>query len=141
MKNIILLLLLLLVPTLQLFAQDTRSDSIAIKIKLAKADVRKFRTTKQIRTARRKRLLLNSSDYFKPTAATVSNPKFLTDSIYVMAYKDAAYNRSIHNSSLVNLHYRPDLSAGHITKVVIGAAVVIIGFIYFVRFLEGAYSI
>jgi hypothetical protein len=125
MKNIILLLLLSFVPTVQLFAQKAQPDSVTIKIELAKADARHFRPNKQIRTARKNRLLLNSSDYFMPTANTVSNSKLLTDSVYVKAFKDAAYNRSIHNGKT---SYYAVVSAEIIGGALVAGALLILAF-------------
>lgn len=90
-------MILLFVPTISLYAQVIPIDSAKIKTKIAVVDARHFKITKTIRRARQRRLLLNSSDYFMPTASTVSDPRLLKDSVYVQAYKNAAYNRSVHN--------------------------------------------
>lgn len=128
--------MLSLVTTLQLFAQIEKLDSAKLKTKIAIADARHFNQTKEIRLARRKRHLLNTSDYFRPTAMTVSKPKLLTDSVYVSAYKNAAYNKCIHRSGFSNFHYVPDLSAGHIVSVVVVTAVIIVGVIAFANLLS-----
>ncbi|MGA9651348.1 hypothetical protein [Pedobacter sp.] len=76
------------------FSQTSNPDSIK---RIAVADVQNFmlkeETIKKIRNQRSE----SSSDYFKPSKEQASNTSLLNDSIYVKAYRDAAYNK-IRNS-------------------------------------------
>lgn len=76
------------------FSQTSYPDSIK---RIAVADVQNFmlkeETIKKIRNQRSE----SSSDYFKPSKEQASNTSLLNDSIYVKAYRDAAYNK-IRNS-------------------------------------------
>ena len=53
--------------------------------KLGKADLKIFRQNKKN----------NTSDFFKPTAATTSNAALLQDSVYVKAFRDEAYHKAL----------------------------------------------
>jgi hypothetical protein len=99
MKVITLFFLFLFVYN-QLYAQEVRIDSIEIKRKIAYADGRIFKPTKQIRKAYRNHTLTNTSNYFNPTVQTVSNYRFLKDSVYVKSFKNAAYDNSVRNIKL-----------------------------------------
>ena len=57
----------------------------AHKFKLSKADLKIFRQNRKNST----------SDFFKPTVATTSNPVLLQDSSYVKAYRDEAYHKAL----------------------------------------------
>jgi hypothetical protein len=61
----------------------------AHKFKLDKADLQIFRQNRQNST----------SDFFKPTTATTSNPALLQDSAYVKAYRAEAYHRTLDRRS------------------------------------------
>ena len=91
MKNKRILILMFIGFSIQTFAQETQLDSAALKTKIAKADTRYFRPNKQAKAAHRKNHLLRTSNYFKPTATTVKDSKWINDSTYVAAYKTAAY--------------------------------------------------
>lgn len=94
--RVVTFLLLIFIMLGQLYAQEIRSDSLEIKRKIAFSDGKYFKPTKQIRKAYRNRTLTNTSDYFNPTAKTVSNSGLLKDSAYVKFYKEAAYKNTVH---------------------------------------------
>ena len=60
--------------------------------KAARRDSRMFRLPKDMLLKLRAGNIPATSDYFKPTAATASNPALLTDSGYVKMYRYYAFN-------------------------------------------------
>ena len=74
-------------------AQTAGTDSL---IRIARADAKNFRLNDQDFKQFRKNRGNSGSDYFKPVAANVSNSALLQDSVYVMAYRQAAYAKTHH---------------------------------------------
>ncbi|MBS1527441.1 MAG: hypothetical protein JST19_17470 [Bacteroidetes bacterium] len=74
-------------------AQTAPADSIT---KIARADAKNFRLNKQDFKKFRKDRRNANSDYFKPARANVSNAALLGDSVYVKAYRAAAYAKTRH---------------------------------------------
>lgn len=95
LMKVVTLFILFLIICSQLYAQEIHIDSSEIKRKIAISDGKYFKPTKQIRKAYRNRTLTNTSDYFNPTAQTVSNSALLKDSAYVNSFKKAAYKNSV----------------------------------------------
>lgn len=93
MKNVLLLLLALL-PTFQLFADAAKIDSIRIKERKAFRDVHFFKLDKPTWKAFKKKPFEPTSDYFKPKVDNVNNPTLVSDSVYAKAYKEAAFNKT-----------------------------------------------
>jgi hypothetical protein len=60
--------------------------------KAARRDARRIRLPKDMVVKLRAGEIPASSDYFKPTAATASNPALLTDSAYIKSYRYYAFN-------------------------------------------------
>lgn len=89
-----MLLLLVLFSSFQLAAQNLKADSTIIKTKIAIADARYFKISKQAWKAYKKHQFIYSSDYFRPTAINTDHVELLTDSIYVKAFKKAAYQKT-----------------------------------------------
>lgn len=94
MKFKLLLLLFSLIPTFQLLAQEIGIDSTALKAKLVKIDIRHFYLNKQDWKDCKKQHFKPTSDYFKPNTTNVSNPDLLSDSVYVEAYRIAAFKKT-----------------------------------------------
>jgi len=149
MKKILIVSMLLVVcSAVSLFAQDIKRDSI---IKIAMADAENFELNKKdmekFRIDRRDQLLGMhdpskmfdrnyreqvrtqkvdyTSDYFKPTKAMVSDSTLLTDSVYVKAFRDAAYNKTLKKRT-----------AGHYIAIFGSIAVVVTAFIAIVTLLS-----
>lgn len=118
MKNVLLLLLLALMPTFQLFAEAKPIDSVRIKQRKAVWDVRFFKLDKQTYKAFRKTRFEPTSDYFKPKLGNVKHPDLISDSIYAKAYREAAFNKTKHKQR--------DIYYG------LGAVVVFVGFMVLV---------
>jgi len=74
-------------------AQTAGTDSL---IRVARADAKNFRLNDRDFKQFRKNRGNAGSDYFKPAAANVSNSALLQDSVYVMAYRQAAYAKTHH---------------------------------------------
>ena len=117
-KTLIITLLLSIWCSINLLAQNAKTDSIvkiatadAQNFQLKKPDMEKFRMDRrdqqvgvrnpskmfdrnymeQVRTQK----VDYTSDYFKPTKAMVSDSTLLKDSVYVKAFRDAAYNKTV----------------------------------------------
>jgi len=114
----LLLAAFMLLSSTALRAQTTHADSM---IKMAKDDAKKFRLNRNDwvkfseeqrnrsraamiyahsgitgaqRAQFRKEYRVVSSDYFKPTASVVRDAALLKDSVYVQAYRQAAYKKT-----------------------------------------------
>lgn len=74
------------------FCQATRRDSL---IKAAQADAKTYRLDNAT-WKKYKRKLPATSDHFKPTEANQKNRAVLSDSIYVKAYRQAAFKKNKH---------------------------------------------
>ncbi len=149
MKKMLIVSLLLLVFVVgNVFAQSIKKDSI---IKIATADAQNFQLNKsdleKFRIDRRDQLVQMhkpskmfdrnyqeqvrtqkvdyTSDYFKPTKATVSDSTLLTDSVYVKAFREAAYNKTLKRRT-----------AGHYIAVYGSIATGVVGFIGLVVLLS-----
>lgn len=72
------------------FCQATHRDSLN---KAAKADAKTFRLDDAI-WKKYKRKLPSTSDHFKPTEANQKNSARLTDSVYVKAFRQAAFKKN-----------------------------------------------
>jgi hypothetical protein len=92
-KRFFIALLLASIATLAVEAQTTAADSL---VKVAQADAKNFRLNNVDFKRFRKNRGNSGSDYFKPLAADVSNSALLSDSVYVMAYRQAAYAKTHH---------------------------------------------
>ncbi|MVN20702.1 hypothetical protein [Mucilaginibacter arboris] len=101
MKNILLLLLLALMPTFQLFAKAKPIDSVRFKQRKAVWDVRFFKLDKQTWKAFRKKRFEPTSDYFKPKLENIKNPDLISDSVYAKAYREAAFNKTKHRHTTI----------------------------------------
>ena len=74
-------------------AQTAHTDSL---VNMARADAKNFRLNDADFKKFRQNRGNSGSDYFKPAAANVSNSALLADSVYVMAYRQAAYAKTHH---------------------------------------------
>lgn len=83
--------LLILLAISGLHAQTLSRDSL---VKLANADVRNFKLNRSDFKRFRKSRSNSYSDLFKPTKATVADTTLLTDSVYVNAFRNAAYGKT-----------------------------------------------
>jgi len=92
MLKIIYLSFFLCIVISTAFCQATRRDSLT---KAAKADAKTFRLNNAI-WKEYKRKLPSTSDHFKPTEANQLNRTLLTDSVYVKAYREAAFKKNKH---------------------------------------------
>lgn len=101
MKNVLLLLLLALMPTFQLFADTKPIDSVRFKQRKAVWDVRFFKLDKPTWKAFRKKRFEPTSDYFKPKLENVKNPTLIRDSIYVETYRAAAFDKTKHRHTTI----------------------------------------
>ena len=84
----LLLIVMLCVIMSGLFAQSNDRSIVRIARKdafknfnLNESDFKRFRLNRRD----------NSGDYFNPEISTVSNPEFLSDSVYVQAFRHFAY--------------------------------------------------
>lgn len=73
-------------------AQSLGKDSL---IKAAHTDAGNFRLNRQNFKAFRKNRSNSYSDLFKPTKANVSDTTLLRDSVYVNAFRNAAYRKTL----------------------------------------------
>ena len=96
-KLFFITLLLASITTLAARAQTTATDSL---VRIAQADAKNFRLNDADFKKFRKNRGNSGSDYFKPQAANVSNTALLNDSVYVMAYRQAAYAKTRHRHTV-----------------------------------------
>jgi hypothetical protein len=75
-----------------LYAQSLSKDSL---IKAAYADAKGFRLNRQDFKTFRKSRSNSYSDLFKPTKANVGDTTLLADSVYVNAFRNAAYGKTL----------------------------------------------
>ncbi|MEX8546543.1 MAG: hypothetical protein V5804_02995 [Mucilaginibacter sp.] len=100
MLKLIVLLLLLFTLKSSTYAQDAKTDSLKTAT-IAVTDADKYlKINKKIRKAFRHKNLNSTSDYFKPTLQTTSNPKFLADSNYVKVYRHTAFESTVYQIPL-----------------------------------------
>jgi hypothetical protein len=90
MLKIIYLSLFLCTLTSTAFCQASHRDSVILA---AKADAKTFRLDKAT-WKKYKRKLPSTSDHFKPIEAQQGNHELLSDSIYVKAYRQAAFKKN-----------------------------------------------
>ncbi len=95
MKLLSVLVLIFLTSISFLFAQSVKTDSTVFKTKIATEDAKHFKLDKQIWQANRKAGFDPTSDYFKPNTTNAAHPEWLTDSVYVKAYRNAAYRKNL----------------------------------------------
>ncbi len=81
--------------------QEVHRDSV---IKAARADARSFRLDDAIWKKYRHKLP-NTSDYFKPKASDLKDTTLLNDSVYVDAYRRAAFKRNKQRHTHTPWHY------------------------------------
>jgi hypothetical protein len=110
-KPLIMTLLLAMFATANTFAQTTHRDSVT---KIAQTDAKKLELSKEDKERFKHDKDNYSSDLFKPTEGVASDSKLLQDSIYVKAFRAAAYKRA-HDKK----------SAGHYVLLGLGGYVVI----------------
>ena len=75
-----------------LFSQSLSKDSL---IKAAYADAENFKLNRQNFKVFRKSRSNSYSDLFKPAKANVSDTTLLRDSVYVNAFRNAAYRKTL----------------------------------------------
>ena len=92
-KLFFIIVLLAGVTTATARAQTTPPDSL---VRIAQEDAKSFRLNDADFKKFRKNRRNSGSDYFKPQAANLSNRALLNDSVYVMAYRQAAYAKTHH---------------------------------------------
>jgi hypothetical protein len=92
LKVLIISLVLISAASNNLIAQTASKDSL---IKIAQADVKYFKLNSEDFTIFRKNKGNYTSDFFKPKVGAVSDTLLLKDSVYVKAYRQAAYNKSL----------------------------------------------
>lgn len=91
--KVIYLSLLLCTIANAAFSQSQHRDSI---LKVARADARKFRLEDAV-WKKYKRNLPSTSDHFKPAKGSNQvSAELITDSIYVQAYREAAFKKNKH---------------------------------------------
>jgi len=86
----------LLLVCITAFTSKARAAGTDSVTSIAKADAKNFRLNAEDFKKFRKNRRNSSSDYFKPSAANVSNSALLNDSVYVQAYRYAAYTKTRH---------------------------------------------
>jgi len=91
-KNLSLCFLLLLICASPAICQSIKNDVL----KAADKDSRLFKMDKAVWKQFRNKHFAYTSDYFKPQAANVGDTAMLSDSVYVTAYRQAAYARTLH---------------------------------------------
>ncbi|MDB5135690.1 MAG: hypothetical protein JWP37_2293 [Mucilaginibacter sp.] len=91
LKVLIIGVLLVSFSALKGEAQTLGADSVT---KAAFADARSFRLDKQDMKRFRKDRKNSHSDFFKPVKANMRDTALLKDSVYVTAYRQAAYNKT-----------------------------------------------
>lgn len=111
-----------LLLTVDLQAQTIGRDSL---VNRAFADVKKFKLSKQQFKEFKKNKNNSYSDLFKPTEASVGNIAFLADSIYVNAFRNAAYQKTLKRRTTG--HYF--LIGGVAYVVVVAVATVVVLFV------------
>jgi hypothetical protein len=104
------------------FCQNKHRDSLT---KAAQEDAKTFRLDHAI-WKKYKRKLLSTSDYFKPDDANKIKPGLTTDSIYVEAYRKAAFKKTEHRRT--PWHY-----------VLVGGGILAIGYVALVTYIVSAY--
>lgn len=92
MFKLLLISLIGVLLTFDLHAQTISRDSL---VNSAFADIKKFKLNKQQFKEFKKNKSNSYSDLFKPTEASVSNIGFLADSVYVNAFRNAAYQKTL----------------------------------------------
>jgi hypothetical protein len=120
MLKIIYLSLVLCFTLSTALCQPTRRDSL---IKAARTDAKSFRLADTI-WKKHKRTLPPSSDYFKPKDGKQTHSTLIVDSVYVEAYRKAAYKSNKHRRT--PWHYM--LVGGGITAglyIIFAAAIII----------------
>lgn len=75
-------------------AQTISHDSLMVEI--ANTDVKTFKLNGNKLKQFRVHHFSPSSDYFKPTPVNTSDTSLLKDSTYIKAFKQAAYNKTLH---------------------------------------------
>ncbi len=123
--KIIILILLLFDLTSNLFAQDKKTDSTVLKAKFAISDAKHFKLDKQVWKAYRKHGINYTSDYFKPTTINTAHSELLTDSVYVKAFREAAYKKTTRKRTFG--HYVLVGGGIYVAAIVVGGVVAIIG--------------
>lgn len=119
----LIILLFLITATLPLFAQEVQIDSIKIK-KIAVTDAdNKFKISKSVRQAYRQKQLSSTSDYFKPTFYTTSNPKLLNDSNYVKKFRYTAFESTVDQ---IKLNRTKLIVVGAVVVGVVATVVIIV---------------
>ncbi|MEO6977599.1 MAG: hypothetical protein ABI113_04440, partial [Mucilaginibacter sp.] len=91
-----LFLLLSALVSAALGQQQAHRDSL---VRAARADAKNFRLDDAV-WKKYKHTLPNSSDYFKPREADVKSTALLTDSVYVDAYRQAAFKSNKHRHTI-----------------------------------------
>ncbi|MFD0940748.1 hypothetical protein [Pedobacter boryungensis] len=110
-KQLLFSTLLIFFISTKSIAQTVNKDAIE---KTADKDVRNlFKLEKSKLHTFRKYRYTSSSDFFKPSELNVSDPSLLTDSVYVNAYRTAAYYKT--KSRRTAAHY-----------VVLGAGTIVV---------------
>ena len=90
LKTVLIFLLLSSWLSAALGQQPSRRDSL---IRFARTDAKSFRLD-EVTWKKYRHKLPHTSDYFKPTEASVKNPALLSDSVYVDTYRHEAFKRN-----------------------------------------------
>jgi hypothetical protein len=120
-KKIYLSLFLSIVISTAL-CQATHRDSLT---KAAQADAKTFRLDNAT-WKNNKRKLPATSDHFKPTEVNQRSPALLTDSVYVEAYRKAAFRKNEHRRT--TWHY-----------VLVGGSILTIAYVALATYIVSAY--
>jgi len=95
---------------------------------IAQSDAKKFSLSETNLEVFKVRHYPNTSDYFKPTAQTTSNPALLTDSVYVQTFRDEAFYKSL------NQQVHPERTAFIIAgAVIVGVIGILAAFVSLVN--------
>ncbi len=127
MKKLLLSFLMMIASTFELFAQETVVDSIKLKTKTATEHAKRFKLDKQTWKVYRKHGINYTSDHFKPNTVNSAHPEWLTDSVYVKTFREAAYKKTIRRSLI--RHYIVT-EAKHEVIVTIGIGVILFLVVY-----------
>ena len=84
----------MLLAALSVSALKAKSPPVDSLVKIAQSDAKKFRLNKADMKKFRKDRRNSNSDFFKPAKNSVSDTTLLADSVYVKAYRMAAYNKT-----------------------------------------------
>jgi len=116
--SIILLLLAFSMPAFSQYAATDQARDIALQL-----DLKNFKLDNETWKQFRHNHFAPTSDHFKPVKANVGDTTFLADSVYVKAFREGAYKKTLHRHTTGH----SILLIGGITTGILLIVVVIVG--------------